>query len=74
MNTIPPIEREEWKKIISGEMRFAAFAPRLMVDRLKRRIEKEELSLEGGVKEMFLFFQKYNKAYNKDLKLIFKSW
>lgn len=74
MNTLPPIEREEWKKILSGKIRFTSFAPRLMVDRLKKRIEKGEISVENGIDEMMLFFKKYNKAYQKDLKLIFKSW
>lgn len=74
MHTIPPSERPEWEQILKGKYELTAFAPRLLLDRLRKAFEKNEIDLEKGKNDLYAFFEKYKKAYQKDLKEIFKEW
>lgn len=74
MEGIPPIERPEWKKILEGEYNFRNFAPRLLLDRLRKDYSAKICTAEECIDELHTFFEKYQKAYKPDLIDIFKDW
>ena len=74
MEEVPPLDRPEWKSILEGKHEFSAFAPRLLVDRVKKNYESGSSSEQECIVELHAFFLKYKKAYKADLQTIFKQW
>ena len=71
---IPPKDRPEWAEMAQGQHKMEKFVLQLQIDRVGKKIEASEMSLNEAVDELYGYFEKYPKGFQSDLKQIFKSW
>ncbi len=74
--TLPPIAREEWLKIVRGDIkhRFTNYVLQLHVDKSKSDVSRGKISPETASKDLYTLCSKYVLAVQKDMEAIFKSW
>lgn len=75
-HTIPPKEREEWKKLVLAQIdhRFQNFVLQIKSDEFSKKISDENLTVEQAVDEIYVLCEKYALAVQNDFKQIFKTW
>ena len=74
--TIPDKSREEWRKIVTGEIehQFKNFVLQMKSSDYKFKIESNELTVSEAVNELYSLCEKYALAVQDDFKQIFKEW
>jgi len=75
-NIIPPIEREEWKTLVKGQIphQFQNFVLQMKVHKLSSDVKLNKVSIDQAVNEIYSLCDKYSLAVSNDLKTIFKTW
>ncbi len=75
-STIPPIDRIEWKQLITGELvhPFSNFVLQIQIDQAKRELFWNTRSETESVKLLHALCDKYTLAVKKDMLAIFKEW
>jgi len=73
---VPPIDRPEWKKMITGEIEhsYKNYVLQLQSSNLRKKVEKDEISINEAVEEMHALCTKYYMAVRNDFIEIFKTW
>lgn len=71
---IPPKDRPEWVEMAKGQHPMDKYVLQLQLDRVRKKMEREEMTLEEGVDYLYDYFAKYPKGFRRDLEAIFKSW
>ncbi|NIK72763.1 hypothetical protein FHS56_000249 [Thermonema lapsum] len=74
--SIPPKEREEWKKMITGEIEhnYRNFVLKLMLTQLRREVAFGMTTMPEAIDRLYQLCEKYSLAVQPDCKEIFKSW
>lgn len=74
--TIPPKNRLEWKKLLSGDIqhKFKNFVLQLRVYQMQKDISMGRLEEYKALDELYLLCQKYALVVQEDMRSIFKSW
>ncbi|HAS45125.1 MAG TPA: hypothetical protein DCS93_31875 [Microscillaceae bacterium] len=74
--TIPPRDREEWKMIVTGEIKhyFKNFVLQMKSNEYKRKIENGTLTPDEATDDLYQLCEKYAIAVQNDFKIIFKEW
>ncbi|MBQ9469396.1 MAG: hypothetical protein IJU72_00415 [Bacteroidales bacterium] len=74
--TIPPKNRPEWAKLVSGEIdhEFQNYVLQLRIYQLRKDIAAGKLTIQKAVDDLFLLCSKYMLAVQPDCKKIFKTW
>lgn len=71
---IPPKDRPEWMEMAQGMHTMHKYVLQLQIDRVTKKMEANEMTLEDGVDYLYEYFSKYPKGFRSDLLEIFKSW
>jgi hypothetical protein len=74
--SIPPKEREEWKKMITGEIEhhYRNFVLKLVLTQLRRELAFGTVTMPEAIDRLYQLCEKYSLAVQADCKEIFKSW
>ncbi len=74
--SIPPKNRIEWKKLISGDIqhKFKNFVLQLRVYQMQKDISMGRMEEDKALDELYLLCQKYSLVVQEDMQAIFKSW
>ncbi|MCQ2252596.1 MAG: hypothetical protein MJZ61_04010 [Bacteroidales bacterium] len=74
--TIPPKNRIEWKKLISGDIdhKFKNFVLQLRIYQMRKDIAWGRLEEDKALDELYQLCYKYALIVQDDMKEIFKSW
>ncbi len=75
-DTIPPIEREEWGKLLTGEIKHAYknYVLQTKTYQMQKDVASGKLPLNKAIAELYALCEKYNLAVLSDLRIIFISW
>ncbi|WP_419536732.1 hypothetical protein [Endozoicomonas sp.] len=71
---IPPKERPEWIEMAQGQHAMKKYVLQLQIDRVSKKMETNEMTIEEGVDYLYEYFSKYPKGFRSDLEEVFKSW
>jgi hypothetical protein len=73
---IPPKEREEWRKMITGEIshQYSNFVLQLLLSQARKDIMKKRMSMDEAVDKIYDLCSKYAFAVKNDVIEIFKTW
>ena len=74
--TIPKKEREEWEKMITGEINhtFRNYVLQLKIHQARLDVKANKLSLADAKQSIYELCEKYAMAVQSDLRTIFKKW
>ena len=74
--TIPPKNRLEWRKLLSGDIqhKFKNFVLQLRVYQLHKDIMANKIDEDKALDELYLLCSKYALVVQEDMRAIFKSW
>jgi hypothetical protein len=74
--TIPPKHREEWRKLVAGQLEYKCrnFVLQMMTEEYKNKISTGRITVEQAIDEMYQTCEKYALAVQNDFKQIFKAW
>lgn len=72
---IPDKNHSEWRGLIDGSIKhnFSNFVLQLKVNQLSKDYNKQKISLEEAVDEIYNLCSKYQLAVRSDLETIFNS-
>ncbi len=75
-SNIPDIQREEWGKLISGEIihEFKNYTLQVQLNRLQKKVKQGKFTAQYAKEQLFSLCSKYYLAANADLISIFKTW
>ncbi len=71
---IPPKDRPEWVEMARGQHTMSKYVLQLQIDRVSKKIEAGDMTIEEGVDYLYEYFSRYPKGFKSDLQTIFKSW
>jgi hypothetical protein len=71
---VPPIERQEWRDLITGKLKpvISSFSLQMKLNTLVTAYSNKNIPMDKAVKELHEMCLKYNKIYKNDLDKIFK--
>lgn len=74
--TIPPRDRIEWEKIVTGkiEHQYSNFVLQMKVHQACKDVTSDKVSIDDAVDALFEICKKYTLAVQADCKTIFKTW
>jgi len=74
--SVPPIDRAEWKLMISGEIKFEfeSYTLQVQLSKLQKKINTKEITMQDAVLQVYNLCSKYAMAAQADIKKIFKTW
>lgn len=74
--SIPPKDRVEWQKMITGEIehKFRNYVLQMKVHHARREINENSITLEDAIESLYTLCQKYIYAVQNDFEDIFKEW
>lgn len=74
--TIPPRYRDEWKKMITGDInhKYSNFALQMALSQIKKEVTAGKIEMEEAVNKLHDLCTKYALACQRDFTLIFKTW
>ncbi len=73
---IPPKSREEWQKMINGEIqhKYRNFALQMKLTQIRREVSENKMTMDEAVDSIYQLCAKYAAAVKGDFKQIFISW
>jgi hypothetical protein len=78
MNNIkmPPREREEWTKMVMGDIphQYRNFALQMKLSQARKEVLSGHVKLDKAVDQIYELCAKYAVAVQNDLLQIFKTW
>lgn len=74
--SIPPKQREEWRKMITGEIthKYSNFALQMSLSQVKKDLAEKKIEMNAAVDKIYDLCAKYALACQIDFKQIFKTW
>lgn len=74
--TIPSKSREEWKKIITGEIEhsYKNYVLQMKIHQIRKEISYENKTINQAIDDLYKLCTKYALAVQPDFKEIFKTW
>jgi hypothetical protein len=74
--SIPSIDREEWKKMITGEVvhNYRNFVLQLQLSQARKDVSTGKISLDEAVSKIHELCSKYAPSVKNDFMQIFKTW
>jgi len=74
--SIPPKERPEWAKLVTGELHheFSNYVLQMKIYQMRKDIAANKINLDTAVDTLYNLCAKYALAVQPDCKTIFKSW
>lgn len=75
-DTIPPKEREEWGKLLTGELKHAYknYVLQTKTYQMQKDVASGKLTLQHAIDDLYSLCSKYSLAVQSDLRTIFISW
>lgn len=78
MNTlsIPPKSRDEWAKLVRGELdhKFKNYVLQMRIYQLRKDIKAGKCTEQNAVDDLYAMCCKYMLAVQPDCEAIFKQW
>jgi len=73
---LPPKNRVEWSKLISGEIdhKFKNYVLQIKIYQMRKDIQMGRLTLSVAVDQLYELCTKYSLAVQADCKEIFRTW
>ncbi len=74
--SIPPKDRPEWAKIISGDIEhpYRNYVLQTKIHQLHKEIGYKKITMNQAVDDLYSLCLKYALAVQPDFKQIFKTW
>jgi len=74
--SIPPKDRPEWEKMITGEIEhsYINYVLQARTYQMRKDIASGRLTIQEAIDELYKLSSKYSLAVQNDFKLIFKTW
>lgn len=76
MITIPPKDRAEWRKIITGEIEheYKNYVLQAKIHQMRKDLSYKKITINHATDELYELCLKYALAVQLDCKQIFKNW